>query len=641
MKRNTGILAVLLCLSTTVAVAQTEWKYTDEWTADGRPECLIGDAASGSGAPHRGMHRIGSQATAPMKARGVQHVPVVLVEFQDVIFSAADSVVRDEKGNLISRTKGTDEGVNEAYRLFCNGTMDGQLYRGHRSYGSVRDYFVQMSDSVFLPEFTVIGPVKLDKPHGYYGENTYNSEGEVTNHYKNISQFCKESIAKAMEVYTDWDLFDNDGNGTVDMVYFVFAGVGESNTHGAYPEYIWPHEWTKSYTINGKVFATYGITCECRPWAWSDGKVVDTNTDGIGVFCHELSHALGLPDFYDTVGSSFGMDIWSVMDYGNYANNGYCPVNYTAYEREFMGWQPLTELTEPCVLTIPCFADGGGGYKIVNEANPNEYYIIENRQMKGWDSGVGQHGHGLQVTHVDYNASRWSQNTVNTNPAHQYMTIIAANNRYIGTNTAGAEAEKNKTTPQAEWIETMEGNLFPGNTLNYNLTDETTPAAEVYAGGLMHKPLRNITENEDGTVTVCFRTNGQLATPQAGEAEDVKDRGFDAVWEPVEHATSYVCELYRDDQLLSCDTVQTTLLHYADLLPSTRMKYRVKAMADSPEDWLESPWSDFSSLETLADLIGGVKATESVTEIYDLSGRKVSSQLQKGIYIQNGRKRVK
>ena len=121
----------------------------------------------------------------------------------------------------------------------------------------------------------------------------------------------------------------------------------------------------------------------------------------------------------------------------------------------------------------------------------------------------------------------------------------------------------------------------------------------------------------------------------------MKDRGFDAVWEPVEHATRYVCELYRDDQLLSCDTVQTTRLHYADLQPSTRMKYRIRAMADSPEDWLESPWSDFSSLETLADLIGGVKATESVTEIYDLSGRKVSSQLQTGIYIQNGRKRVR
>ena len=70
------------------------------------------------------------------------------------------------------------------------------------------------------------------------------------------------------------------------------------------------------------------------------------------------------------------------------------------------------------------------------------------------------------------------------------------------------------------------------------------------------------------------------------------------------------------------------------------MKYRVRAMADSPEGWIESPWSDFSSLETLADLIGDVKAEEGTAEVYDLSGRRVTEPC-KGVYIQHRHKRVR
>lgn len=609
MKALRLLFGIGFLLSTAVALAQND---VEEWLMNGRPDCQW--AASQVDGQHRAPRRIGSQATAPLKARGVQRVPVVLAAFQDIKFSAAE----------------TDSAVNAFYHRFCNGLDNGQLYTGHGSHGSIRDYFIEQSDSVFRPEFTIIGPVVLDSMASFYGRRSGNTNDV------NSTKFYNEATAKAMEVYEDWDRFDNDHNGTIDMIFFIFAGLGENNTNGKYPNLLWPKETTRSTTINGRVFATSALTCEARPKKWNEDRteVLETQTDGVGVFIHELSHALGLPDFYDTKYKAFGMDLWSVMDYGEYAGNGYNPGNYTAYERDFMGWRPLKKLEEPCVLTISCFADGGYGYKIQNDSSVNEYYIIENRQPRGWDDQVGLAGHGLQVTHVDYDASRWNANAVNTDADHQRMTIIAANNNYNGTNTSGIT--------KSAWMAMLAGNLYPGDTFNYNLTDESVPAATVYVGGLMHKPIRNITENEDGTVTICFRTNGQLETPELYEAENIQMDQFDARWATVDNATRYAFELYKDSTVIRCDTVADPEFHFDNLLPSSNLKLRVKAMADTPEDYVDSEWSDFVYLSTLADFIDSVADGEKWVDVYALNGTCVGHchadelgglGLHRGVYI--------
>ncbi len=608
-KRIFATLFMAMVMSS--AMAQHE---PQDWGPDQRPEHYEEPI---SAQPRIGLHKLGSQTSAPLRAKGIQRVPVVLVAFADRPFTTADS---------------TNAGANAYYQKFCNGTLDGNLYRGHGSYGSIRDYFVQQSDSVFFPEFTVIGPVTLDNGFAYYGANSGSTKD------KNFSTFRNESIKKAMEIYTQWNDFDNDGNGTIDMVFFIFAGLGENNSSDA--NCIWPKESTAATTINGTVFSTSGCTCEKRPATYTTdaqgNRIVETTrNDGVGVFIHELSHALGLPDFYDTKNVAFGMDVWSVMDYGVYGvDGGFTPGNYTAYERDFMGWRPLRELSEPCILTLSCFAAGGYGYKIQNDANANEYYIIENRQPQGWDTRIcAATRHGLQVTHVDYASSRWSGNSVNTDPTHQRMTIIAANNLYKGTNSA---------TSSAEWTTTLAGNLFPGNTYNYALTDESTPAAEVFTGSLMHKPIRNITENADGTITLCYRTNGILDAPQASDPENLTSTGFDAVWQPVSNATRYVCELSVGDEVMASDTLSECISHYVGYGGQTELKYRIQALADSPEDYLPSPWSDFVSFSTLTDLIRDRWAADQQVSVFTTGGVRVanvrSSQLsrlalRRGVYV--------
>ena len=97
-----------------------------------------------------------------------------------------------------------------------------------------------------------------------------------------------------------------------------------------------------------------------------DGKTVDhycclneidgssNKRCGIGTFCHEFSHVMGLPDFYATNQASHRtLGSWDIMDYGPYNNNGNTPPNYTAYERWFMGWIEPTLLNTACSVTLP------------------------------------------------------------------------------------------------------------------------------------------------------------------------------------------------------------------------------------------------------------------------------------------------
>ena len=573
------------------------------------------------GQARRVKHRLGSSATAPLRPHGVKYVPVVLVEFADKAFSV----------------KPTYDEVRAYYDLYCNGTRDGVLYTGHGSHGSIRDYFVEQSEGEFLPEFGIIGPVRLDSAYSYYGRDTYKQVTQktpdgrdtlvwvVSSHDKNAALFRSQAIQKAVDMGTDWDRYDNDGNGSVDMVFFVYAGLGENN--GGDDDTLWPSETTWSTTINGRRFATSACTCESMPSDYDDdGNPVGEQADGVGVFIHELSHAMGLPDLYDTKYVAFGMDIWSVMDYGEYGNGGYNPGNYTAYERDFMGWRPLITIDEPTTLTIPCFAEGGNGYKIVNDANPDEYYVIENRQKMGWDDYIGRRGHGLQVTHVDYNASRWSANTVNTDPSHQYMTIIAANDDYRGSNSASSNAE---------YIATLAGNLYPGANEIAEVVNDV-----VYKGGRMNKAICQIRENEDRTVTVKFRPLGTL--PQAVNlvARETGADYFVACWDEVEGAETYRVELLADGQLeQQLDSVAATDVRFDDLLPNVAYQFRVQPLSDS---YLDGPWAESEYVHTSGTSITGISESELVVRIYATDGRFVSEcfadelqrlNLHEGVYI--------
>ena len=558
--------------------------------------------------PLKARKQVGSVASALVKPWGVKKIPVILSAFKDKTFSVAS----------------TDSRVQSFYDNFFNGT---DIYTSTGNWGSVRQYFIDQSLEQFQPEFTVIGPVQLDNNYGYYGGDRGGTKDTL------YSKFVKESITKARNLVEDWSQFDNNGDGKVDMCVIIFAGLGQNytNSYGD-KNTIWPKEMPTSYTIDGITIMGCSSSCELRPTAASGGVITATQADGVGVVIHEISHALGLPDLYDTNNKAFGLDYWSIMDYGMYARNSKVPVGYTAYEREFMGWQQTEIIDSPRTLHISCFDRGGKGYKLVNDANPNEYYILDNRQAMGWDWGVcSNRGHGMLVFHVDYNASSWTSNSVNSIFNHQRLTIIPANGTLIGSN--------NYTT-RDDWQTSLMGNPYPGITENHELTNNSNPASLVFTGSYMGKPLVDIEETADGIITVKAMPLGTLEVPTGLAFEDTRPGSTTAIWDAVEGAEMYNLRLWREGELvLSQDSIGGTSFRLSDLQTDLNYTYAIQAISDS---YCNSEWTERESFRPDPDVISEITESTERVRIYDMRGRLIEEcfadelyrlSLRHGIYV--------
>ena len=359
--------------------------------------------------------------------------------------------------------------------------------------GSVYDYFYAQSEGQFDLEFDVVGPVTVSKKRNYYGAN--NSSGDDKYPASMIIEACH--LADSLVNFADYDW---NGDNEVDQVFVVFAGKGESDGGPAYT--IWPHEWQLSaasfygdgsgaQTIDGVTIDTYACGAELN----GSGKI-----DGIGTICHEFSHCLGYPDFYDTdYSNGQGMGYWDLMDSGCYNGDGYLPSGYTSYERWVAGWMEPVELTGKMkVSEMTPLQEKAEAYIIYNDRNKNEYFLLENRGRTGWDADLP--GTGLLILHVDYNRKAWEDNTPNDDPKHQRMTWIPADNDYQYQTYQGTRYYT---------LLGMRNDPFPFGKVN-SFGRETTPAAEFYnltnnGTYYMDFLVSDISRSNDGLISFNFK----------------------------------------------------------------------------------------------------------------------------------------
>lgn len=342
-----------------------------------------------------------------------------------------------------------------------------------------------------------MGPYTLNHEYAYYGAPLGDSHD--VRPCDMVYDACRLADPDVNFADYDWD-----GDGYVEQVYVLFAGLGQAA--GGDENTIWPHEYKLQYGNNGAyvskdnnvVVNTYAcgpeLTLQYTPVAYME------RVDGIGTLCHEFSHCLGYPDLYDTnYGGNFGMGEFDLMDAGSYNGESFCPPNYSAYEKWFAGWITPTVLDKPASVKGMQAQDVkyGQAFVVYNDNNKNEYYLIENRQQNVgiWDKQLP--ASGMMITHVDYDKNIWESNHVNTivnysgdyaylNNDHQRLTIFHADNE------EGSSADS------------QAGDLYPFNG-NNSLTDTSSPAATIYQGGTtMGKPITNITQNEDGSIDFDF-----------------------------------------------------------------------------------------------------------------------------------------
>lgn len=279
---------------------------------------------------------------------------VILVEFPDLKFKSSNPVATFN--HYLNAEMG--EAAPEA---------DAAVYSQkskHTNYGSVREYFKFCSEGKFTPQFDVVGPVTMSENYAYYGKNRNSSDIDQGN-----DQMLSEACAK-IDSKVDFSKYDSDGDGYVDLVYIIYAGYSESIS-GNDANCLWPKSGTTTFyrydeygkkqgilKCDGKNFSRYGINNELN------GKPADTKNglyqiNGIGLFCHEFSHTLGLPDHYPTQSPANTSDnqspeFWDLMDAGEYTYDGYRPTPYTPWEKMLMGWvAPITlSPTEAAQITL-------------------------------------------------------------------------------------------------------------------------------------------------------------------------------------------------------------------------------------------------------------------------------------------------
>jgi M6 family metalloprotease-like protein len=423
--------------------------------------------------------RVASSKRAAMAAYPLNVAPrglVILVNFTDAAFET-------EKAEMDSMLIGTNYSRNYSY-VYRNKTYN------ISSQGSARQYFKDASNGQYNPQFDIVGPITVSNKFSYYGQN--NSAGQDKQAEKMIDEACKLADT---ECNVDFSQYDNDGDGYVDFVFVIYAGYGEAD--GGASNTIWPHAWN--------LYTAAGRKCEV------DGKIVDLYAcgneldyyskkhTGIGTFCHEFSHVLGLPDLYVTNYATHNtLNEWDIMDYGPYNNDGNTPPTYSAYERFFLGWLQPRLITEPENITLEelnstntalMITESDTANLIGNDPAPTTFYMLENRQQEGWDEHLP--GHGLMLTKIQYNYNRWYQNSVNNTSSKMGVDLIEA---------SGRTSDIGKAT-----------DLFPAGATTYTkIADHAIEAIEEVDGVIKFKYKGGV-ENPDTAIEDIEKTADIIA----------------------------------------------------------------------------------------------------------------------------------
>lgn len=406
-----------------------------------------------------GLGRYNTPGLGALNSIGEYTIPVIMVQFSDKKFLSTTTV---EKMNRFYNEQGYHDE---------SGCV-----------GSVRDYFVSQSRGMFKPTFDVVGIVTLSNKYSYYGQNSGGNDMRV-------DSLAPHAIAAAVsQLGTDFSQYvrtTTNVNGTttgVPLVCIFYAGYGEAtgSPSGSVSNTVWPCEWDCDEDYSGTHFNAWFVGNEL----YSDGSLM-----GMGVFCHEAGHALGLPDFYCTnynYSNDDSFSNWSIMDCGAYVNDARAPIGYTAYERSYLGWLDIPTYTAGEYQNLDPYTNDKGTTAVKIATNSStEYFILENRQPGTWYPE--DMGSGLFVSRFAYNQTAWDNNTLNNTKNKKRAKIVTANGATL--NYSGDQA-----------------NLY-GNGVN------SITSLALYSSGTVNPQITTITKNADGTITLNAAAATNVAKP--------------------------------------------------------------------------------------------------------------------------------
>lgn len=369
-----------------------------------------------------------------------------------VFHDSKSKAVTGERKFLVVLMEFTDRKFTRTRQEFDN--LFNQIgYSTDGNQGSVRDFYHENSFGQLDLTSTVTGIFTASRNAAFYGGNKNGGSDD------NPQALAVEALQKAATKVNLQD-FDYDNDGYIDGVHIIYAGHGEEAGGGA--DCIWAHQSTTTgsfCTVGGVKMNRYSCSPELR-------NASGTDMTYIGVACHEIGHALGTMDFYDTnynLGGQYpAVGKWDVMASGNWNGGGTCPAHFNPYTKIYdFGW---SDVKNGCVAAnVTLHSKTKDDFYRIDTKTPGEYFLLEYRSKDGFDAQIP--GHGMMVYRASENLSRASQNTINAYHRQQFYPLCANAGYSMPTSTASTYGTVD--APSAPW---------PGTLGKTQLTDNTKPS---------------------------------------------------------------------------------------------------------------------------------------------------------------------
>ena len=372
-------------------------------------------------------------------AFGVRPLLVIAVDFSDAPGIAQPSEIRE-------RVFGTTNSVADYY--------------ARTSYSAVT--VVPASESSGAPSDGVVGWLRLSGNH----PNTGSGFGPAN------QQLAKDAVLAA-DPYIDYAAYDANSDGIVDASELSILVIvsGYDAGFGPYTPSIWGHT-SDMFNVGNPVVDGKTIS----PYAEIGERHVD-HLATIGIMVHELGHlTYGLPDLYAMSGASAGIGFFDLMSSGCWADApapgsypGSLPTQLSAWSKEYLSWGTVTTLTSGSPVSFPNADGNPASIFRIDTTDPNQYFLIENRQFTGYDQGflgpAGASGHGgLAIYHID------KARGTNNDPTSKKVDVEEANEGLI----AYSMLDNDDSPAQTKMF------FFSGN--NTDFTGKTTPNSALKNG---------------------------------------------------------------------------------------------------------------------------------------------------------------
>lgn len=375
--------------------------------------------------------------------------------------------------NLVILARFSDQAATKTQAEFDN-LFNLVGYTTDGAAGSVKDYYLQVSYQKLTVQSVVSVWVTLPNTMAYYGAN--DSSGNDLHPQEMVADAINALHATGF----NFSQVDGNGDGLIDGLDIIHSGRGEE-WGGNNANYIWSHQWELAtpITYDGVTMSSYHTESELRGW---DDTATTWGITRIGVICHETGHFLGLPDLYDTssAGATSGLGEFCLMSGGSWNGNyGTSPAHMSAWCKKTLGWSTPTQLTTIGTKSLPAIEyNANAMFLLRDSAFPSyEYFLVENRQGIGFDSGLPGASRGILIWHVSEDMADNSQ-PGSTVSDHYLVDLEEASGvqHLLLSATAGGD----------DYDYFRSGN-------NTSFTDSTTPNSKTYSGLSLKLPITGIT----------------------------------------------------------------------------------------------------------------------------------------------------